>query len=421
MKRRYIFVLTIVIALLSFTGGSVMAQPADPGQAISRHGPVVRVGVAWGAIVRDHAEAHNFTRPPTEELPIFTVLPGARVHVTAGANGIWLGQSGGTLSAHLEVYGANEQGADDLLGEDRVSETKEGPAFEHRTLGVPVSFEQPGEVHLLARLTATAEAQEGETARDVDELEAIVIVLDPSTFGAISGQVTDEDTGESLEGILVTAGNRDLRIHRAARTDASGNYAIDGLAPGEYLVGAQAKGTPYVGELYDDAHSLEEATVVTVMEASETTDVAFGLARGGEISGRVIDQGTGEPLSGIGIMVRPVRPADDDEVAGLVHADPTSALQAPSASRGPGELEPRPAPGPSDKRHALRPAAVTDDEGSYVVQGLRAGEYTVAAVGARQGYGVEFWEEAGTLEQATPIAVELKQSVGNIDFTLEPR
>lgn len=424
MKRRYVVVVMAVIALALVTSVSVLAAPADPTQPPRE--PVIRIGETWGAIVQDRAAVHNFVRPAPEEPPVFTVMPGTTVRLVAAARGVWLGGPGGTLSADLEVYAVDQQDSRTLLGEAHVSDTKVGPAFEHRPLVVPVSFEQAGEVHLIVTLTATAEPQGGEAAQAVDELQAVVVVLDPTTLGSISGRVTADDTGEGLEGLPVIAGNPELRIRRTARTAADGTYTIESLPPGEYIVGVQAKGTAYVGELYDDAHSRDEATPVTVTEGNETTDISFSLERGAEISGQVTDAATEAPLAGIPIVVRPTRPPDDAHVAGAVPAGPAVAPQG-SATAGPqARPEPRGAPGPSDRqpgegRPRPRPAAVTGEDGAYVVEGLPAGEYVIAAVGTPRGYSVEFWQEAPTREEATPIAVDLGHSEPGINFTLEPQ
>ncbi|RME42212.1 MAG: hypothetical protein D6791_18300 [Chloroflexi bacterium] len=418
MNRRNLLVVLTVATLLLATSVSALAQPADPPDA--RPGPAVHIGAAWAAIVQNKAAAHNFMRPAPDEMPRFTVMPGTHVRVMAGATGLWLGESNGTLSAALEVYAVDAQGSRTLLGEDHVSATKEGPAFEKHPLKVPVSFDQPGEVHVVVRLTATAEPQQGEAAQDVDELEAVVTVLDPSTFGSISGRVTANDTGEGLEGLPVIAGNPELRIRRAARTDADGNYTIEGLPPGEYIVGVQARRTPYLGEIYEDAHSPDEATPVTVTEGANTPDIDFGLDRGAEISGQVTDQETGEPLAGIPIFVRRVPAAEGTNIEPAAPAIAPQALPAPE--RGP-QSGPSTRPGPGTPGHRKpHPAAVTNEAGEYTVQGLPTGDYIVAAAGVRQGYGIEFWEEAATPEEATPVVIEeLGQTVTGINFTLAPR
>jgi hypothetical protein len=419
MKRRYMFAIVMVVVLLLVTAVSALAEPTPPVQA--QHVPTIRIGAARGAIVQDRAAAHNFVRPAPEEMPTFTVMPGTTVRMMAGASGLWLGESGGTLSADLEVYSVDEQGAMTLLDDDHVSDTKDGPAFEQHPLGVSVSFYQPGEVHLLVRLTATAEPNEGEPAQDVDELEANVVVFDPSTFGSISGQVTANDSGDPLEGLRVIAGNRELRIRRTARADAEGKYTLEGLPAGDYIVGVQAKGTAYLGEVYDNVHSPDEATPVTVTEGADTPGIDFGLDRGAQISGTVTDQETGEPLAGIPIMVRPVSPA---EGAGGTPSVPAITPQGHQPVPGLQSRQGSPAAqGTANRQHRRpHPAAVTDEEGHYTIQRLRAGEYMVAAAGVRQGYGVEFWQEAPTPKEATPVIVEeVGQSVPNIDFTLEPQ
>lgn len=411
MKRRYVLSVAMVVMLLLITGVAVLAEPADPPPP--QHGPSIRIGVAQAAIVQGRAGAHNFVRPVPKEPPIFSVPLNTTVRMMAGAQGLWLGQAGGRLSARLEVYAVNAQGDLTLLAEDHLSATKRGPALEQRPLKVAVTFDRPGEVRLLVRLTAIAEPRGGESVQDVDEATVTVVVLDPATFGSISGRVTANDTDEGLADVPVTAGNRELRIHRTTRTDESGNYTLEKLPPGDYIVGVRPKDTAYVGELYDDATSLEEATPVTVGESEHVTGISFGLDRGGEISGRVTDAATGEPLAGIPIMVRPVRPAEEADA-------PAPGARDGRPSRPPDRCRPRPGAPPANPRHCRpRPAAVTAEDGTYTVQGLRAGEYKVAAVGKPQGYSVEFWEAATTPEEATPVAVELGQLVSGIDFTLE--
>jgi len=417
--RRFVLTSVLVIAALLLITAVALAAPRGPvpqGDAPRPHHGIP-VGSAWGAIVGERGAAHNVMLPIGDRVPSFTVMPGTRVRLVAEATGIWFPRSEGTLSARLEVFQADADGNLTPLGQDEVSDTRTGPHLARKRLVVPIAFEAPGEMEIVVRLTSRAEPVQGTPAEDVDEVRAHVTVLDPATFGSISGTVTAADTSEPLANVTVIAGNRELRIRRNARTDEQGNYTITGLPPGEYLVGARASGTPYVGEFYDGARSPDEATPVTVNEAGETTGIDFTLDRGGSITGQVVAEDTDAPLAGVAIVIRPVRPQPGASVERPEGAPPAAGLMAPGAPK------PVPAAPPQGRRHRRhpRPAAITDENGMYTVQGLPAGEYIVVAIGVRQGYGVEFYQEAASPEDATPVAVELGQTVEGINFTLAPR
>ena len=417
--RRFVLTSVLVVVGLLVITTVALAAPRGPvpqgDPPRPRHG--IPVGSAWGAIVGERGAAHNVMLPLGDRVPSFTLMPGTRVRLVAEATGIWFPGSEGTLSARLEVFQADAEGNLAPLGQDEASDTRTGPHMARKRLVVPITFEEPGEMEIVVRLTSHAAPAQGTPAEDVDELRAHVTVLDPATFGSISGTVTAADSGEPLADAVVIAGNRELRIHRSARTDAEGRYTITGLPPAEYLVAARAPHSPYVGEFYDGARSPDEATPVTVNEAAETTGIDFTLDRGGVITGQVTAEDTGAPLAGVAIVIRPVRPQTAAGAARPEGVPPALQQEAPG--------RPQPAPGalPRGRRHRRhpRPAAVTDENGNYTVQGLPAGEYIVVAVGVRQGYGVEFYQEAASPDEATPVAVELGQTVEGINFTLAPR
>ena len=417
--RRLVLTIVLVIGALLLVTTAVLAAPRGPaprdGSPPLRQG--IPVGSAWGAIVGERGAAHNVVPPIGDGVPTFTVLPGTRVRLAAEATGVWFPRSAGTLSARLEILRLDAEGNVTPLGQDAVSDTRTGPHMARKRLVVPITFEEPGEMVLVVRLTSRAEPAQGTPAEDVDEIRVRVTVLDPATLGSISGQVTAADTGDPLADVMVIAGNRELRIRRSARTDAQGYYTITGLPPGEYLVGARAPHTPYVGEFYNDVRSPDEATPVTVNEGAETTGIDFALERGGVITGQVVAEDSGAPLPGVAIVIRPVPPRSGKSAQAL-ESTPSDALSAAPGTRQP--VPARPPKGRGERRHP-RPAAITDENGAYTVEGLPAGEYIVAAIGVRQGYGVEFYQEAASPEEATPVAVELGQTVEGINFTLTSR
>ncbi len=94
--------------------------------------------------------------------------------------------------------------------------------------------------------------------------------------GSISGRISDEDTGDPLAHAVVFVRSTTHRFERGARTDASGDYTVDGLPSGDYTVFSAARG--YLGEYYDDAASASNATAVTVSAPGAVTGIDLALA-----------------------------------------------------------------------------------------------------------------------------------------------
>jgi len=161
-------------------------------------------------------------------------------------------------------------------------------------------------------------------------LVALVAVLAATGIaladGGIAGQVVDATNGQPIEGAMVLArGSNDVG---RARTNARGVYLIENLEEGRYHVSAAARG-------YEPA----EQGPVGVRDGEITRNVGFRLQPKqqpdpGVITGRVVDRKTGEPLS---------------------HA------RVVAVTRG------------------CRRAGRTDEEGRYVLRGLKPGVYRVTA------------------------------------------
>lgn len=78
--------------------------------------------------------------------------------------------------------------------------------------------------------------------------------------GAVTGRVTDADTGEPLPGVNVVV----EELATGAATDVEGRYTISGLRPGTYTLRAS-----FVG--------YEDQTQAVVVRAGETVEVNFAL------------------------------------------------------------------------------------------------------------------------------------------------
>ena len=106
--------------------------------------------------------------------------------------------------------------------------------------------------------------------------------------GSISGTVTDEATGQPVANAHVWANQYDCcGGGNGTDTDASGNYTIDGLAPGDYRVGVHSPGGGLVGEFYASTTNWNDAVRVSVAAATTTAGIDFSLDGGEAIAGRV--------------------------------------------------------------------------------------------------------------------------------------
>ena len=99
------------------------------------------------------------------------------------------------------------------------------------------------------------------------------------------------------------------------RTDDRGVYRIYGLPEGRYLVSVgyasperiTSSRAFYPRVFYPNASSESEAKVIEVSEGSEATDVDITVSDPKEtrdVSGRVVDADTGQPVEGVRIEVR---------------------------------------------------------------------------------------------------------------------
>lgn len=122
---------------------------------------------------------------------------------------------------------------------------------------------------------------EGENTPHVD------FALSPSSGGTgwISGLVTDETTGEPIEGASIVLS--DLDCDCVWYTDSTGHYLCDYVPAGAYIVSACAQG--YYCETYPES--------VIVLGGEETSGIDFVLTpiagETGTIVGRVTDEQTG--------------------------------------------------------------------------------------------------------------------------------
>jgi len=214
-------------------------------------------------------------------------------------------------------------------------------------------------------------------------------------LGAISGKVVFDENGNPVAGALVQAirmrstpmpSHSRVRPFAATRTDANGEYVLDNLLAGDYLVSVRFNG---YGEFYDDAQNVGDADAVTVADGQTTGDINLSIPSapaGSSLSGRVSDESTSEPIA--------------NAVVGVFPSFNSTPLI------------------PGWNRHRLFFTATTDAEGNYSVVGIPAGSYIVSSWA--RGYIGEFWDNHTNPLDADVIQLDGTETKTGIDFALTP-
>jgi len=279
-----------------------------------------------------------------------------------------------------------------------------GPRLDDSALRADIAFDEPGDYRLEAHLE-TWVRREGRVVRDKDVVPfSVRVVGEPPRVGAIAGRVFGTPfladasgiVGRiPLEGVEVRATSRDGALVARTRTNARGQYKLENLEPGQFLVQALPHGQNYVARWWRDARTIRDADPVDVAAGATTDGIDIALPAGATISGRVTNE-DGRPLSGIEVTVGGLSPS-------VVDPEPP----------GPAS-DPAPVPG----ERAPEQRTKTNDEGYYALDGLDAGAYWVRARDPEGGYGTEYFDDAHSFADADPVRVRSGQTAAGIDFEL---
>ncbi|MBI2431388.1 MAG: carboxypeptidase regulatory-like domain-containing protein, partial [Candidatus Hydrogenedentes bacterium] len=199
---------------------------------------------------------------------------------------------------------------------------------------------------------------------------------------SITGLVLDSRTGDPIQDALVAVrsksgpveaepredlGERRRRLGRMreraqrsiarAHTDEQGHFTLALVEPGDFVVEARAP-----------EYAIATVDIGAINSGRPTADIKVELSTGGRISGRVTEEGSSLPISGLIVM----------------------------GSEG-------------------RYQATTDDNGEYVLAGLPIGEHDVAV-----DLGNTSFKSGKTLPFQKVQITDVDQEVRNIDFTLDP-
>lgn len=158
----------------------------------------------------------------------------------------------------------------------------------------------------------------------VDGTNTVEVEVNPVRGGMIAGRVLKANRAPA-NGIAVSLVSRDgsasgaFMAHFTTQTDKNGDYRLENLPPGNYVVAAatqdkrgnydllaRVRGESQVFTYYPGAMNLRDATAVRVDSARETSGVNITLVERNafSVSGNVVRQQDGTPLAGVTVLLR---------------------------------------------------------------------------------------------------------------------
>ncbi|RMD95036.1 MAG: hypothetical protein D6813_01100, partial [Calditrichaeota bacterium] len=200
---------------------------------------------------------------------------------------------------------------------------------------------------------------------------------------SISGNVKDEVTGEPIAEATVLAfpeNRRILDLLRAndrvgfrTKTDENGNYVLENIPAGKYLVVAEAEN--YLPEFWEEADNKKDATPIQVEPGIDVENINFTLIHGGSISGLVASEVDSVGIAGALVVV-------------------------------------------TELHTKFHRRTFTEEDGTYKVEGLPSGDYLVHVVA--RGFFPEYFDDARNRRQATPVTVNAPDETAGINVYLKP-
>ena len=222
----------------------------------------------------------------------------------------------------------------------------------------------------------------------------LVAQTKPEDSCAISGQVSNAATGEPVRRALVTLRRIDMspgvttiQVNQTVLTDAAGQFAMAGIAPGKYRLAAERNG--FIVTHYGSRGPGKAGTLLTLEAGQKSSDLAMRLTPHGIITGRVLDE-EGDPVTGANV-----------QVSRQIYAQ-------------------------GGKQMSRAGAASTNDLGEYRVYGLAPGRYFVSADArqnplmpqAEEEYVTTWLPRTADAMAAAPIDVAAGAQLRNIDILL---
>jgi hypothetical protein len=192
----------------------------------------------------------------------------------------------------------------------------------------------------------------------------------------ITGKVTSSSSTAALEGIevcLLSAGGQ--YTGKCTFSSANGEYAIGGLAGGEYEVEFSSNNGAYFTQYYNGKSSLLEASAVAVSAASTVPGIDAAMVAGGQITGKVTSAASKAGLEGVEVC------AEES-----------------------GELFGR--------------CAQTNSSGQYTIIGLGTGEYSVRFRPQSGNFLSQYYNDKSSAHEENLVPVADSTTTPNIDAAL---
>lgn len=246
----------------------------------------------------------------------------------------------------------------------------------------------------------------GDTMRGYD-----FTIKSGSEGGEFGGSVRKGDGTGSTDFALVVAFDMADTSLAGLGITIFGSYGIEGLPDGDYLlyaddfIGNLFGYGNWMGEYYEDAHTPNEATLVTLSEGNRKVRVDFTLDSGGSISGTV----TGPDMAPVDSILILAITAD------IFNFDPFFS-------------------------NVVLTVGLTDANGQYTISGLPSGDYILRTFTPGE-YELDLWfwyfyvpgthygkvideyydgiQDVFNFGGATRVPVTAPNTTGGIDFTLE--
>jgi protocatechuate 3,4-dioxygenase beta subunit len=193
------------------------------------------------------------------------------------------------------------------------------PAGRYSVSAVAPGYVSPEDSMLLGMRGKTLNLNDGEKVENVD--------LEIKRGGVIAGRVTDSQGRPVIEEAVnvskIDANNQPRGVpyftpnFEMYQTDDRGLYRVYGLPEGRYLVSVGFVESPgsarvtsrrefYPRVFYPNVTSESEAKVIEVGEGSEATNIDITVSdpkQTHDVSGRVVDAGSGQPVAGVEVAI----------------------------------------------------------------------------------------------------------------------
>src|SRR6185436_16489870 len=139
-----------------------------------------------------------------------------------------------------------------------------------------------------------------------------------------TGQVTDARTGAPLSGAFVTIYEGSTSAFVTSTFVSGGTYQTTGLDAGSYRIHT-FNDIGYQDQLFDRQPCLGGNCLLTdgtiaVLTERQIRSVDFALSTGGNVVGRIVDEGTGAPIAGAQVDVYAVIPGSAPPQTQFVHS-----------------------------------------------------------------------------------------------------